>query len=126
MRIYQDELNLHAFGDYAFYVYRCGVARIQVLGEYVAAQLGESGEIRCQLQKNAVAFDASYSSGDRLTYRKQSGILFPRAEKLLLRKIQPSRVGVYAFDYRVCVPAAGEPVARVRYTRDGKTVHRYE
>lgn len=52
VRIYQNELYLHALGYYAFYVYRRGVARIQVLGKYVAARLGKSGKIRRQLQKN--------------------------------------------------------------------------
>ena len=116
VRIYQNELYLHALGYYAFYVYRRGVARIQVLGKYVAARLGKSGKIRRQLQKNTVAFNASHGPGDRLTYRKQGGILLPCAEKLLLRKIQPSCFGVYTFDYRICITAAGEPVARVGYT----------
>ena len=77
--IYYNELDFHFFGNNALDIYACLLTDL-----YPFPALGKTCEVRGELNKRSIIFDASYNSRYSFARRKALGVLLPRAEQLLL------------------------------------------
>ena len=87
MRVDKHQLYLHSFGKYAFYVDGGGISDLKFVAIQLAARLGKTGKIGRQLKKYTVVFNASHSTGYRLSYGKERGVFRPSSEQLFMSKI---------------------------------------
>ena len=82
--VYKHKLDLHSFGNYAFYVdCRHTSADVVIAQEgNIVAQLRKSREVGRELDEYAVALDASNYSCDCLPRCEHCRVFLPRAEQL--------------------------------------------
>ena len=78
-----NQLYLHFFGVYRFYVYACSLT-----GSDVSVRLCKTGKVWGKLNEYAVAFNASDDSANRLAGGKHGGVFLPCAQKFLVAYIE--------------------------------------